>query len=671
MKRSILGNISFNLLIRVITYVFSFLTVMYVARVLQPEAYGRISFSSSFAGYFVMFANLGLPIYAMRTCAELRDDREELSAAFNELWSINILLSIISSIVLLCTVMMVPKLRGDADLIAIYGSAIIFQMIGCEWLFKGLEKFRFLAISTFFCKLISLVCILLFVHSDENMVLYAVFSVLTGYGSNIVSYFVLQKYVDLHFNLHINRAHFKPLFVFFLMSCAVSIYSSLDLTMLGFMKSDYETGLYQLASKGKNVLTLLGGLVWSSILPLAAKLWREGNRGRFESLAMKSIVSVCGIQFFVMIGSLVFAKEIMLFIGGEEYLDSVCSFRVLLLTLVPIGASNILGGQVLIPAGKEKRLLQAELLGAGFNIIANLIVIPYFSIVGAATTTVVSEVIVWFVCLCYVKKDMGMDFGVGLLVHFWEKVKRKIHLLLIRVSSDLWRDKWSFYCPCCDTFLKRFIDGGYDKRPDRFNPERYRGMDQNVICPVCGSLPRHRILVEWMDERKDSFRDIKILHFAQEYSIRLWMNRNHICSTSADLYSPADLKLDIEATGLEDDSYDLIICNHVLEHVSDYRKALAELFRIVSPGGRVVISFPVDPTLETVYEDASVKTEEERIRCFGQNDHLRIFGIDSPKILSDFGFKVVDIKGENCDASIKPVVGPGNYDYNVLWCLKK
>lgn len=671
MKRSVLSNISFNLMIKVITYVFSFLTVMYVARVLQPEAYGRTSFASSVASYFVMFANLGLPIYAMRSCAEYRDDRKKLSDVFQELWSINVILSVISAALLLGTIAVVPKLRDSGSLILIYGSAIFFQMIGCEWLFKGLEKFRFLAVSTFCCKLISLILILLFVHSDEHTTLYALLSVLTGYGSSIVCFLVLRRYVDFRFSLHINRVHFKPLFVFFLMSCAVSIYSSLDLTMLGFMKTDYETGLYELASKGKSVLTFLGGIVWSSILPLASRLWREGKYKEFESLAARSMTIVCGIQFLVMTGAWIFAKEIILFVGGEEYLGAVGAFRILLLSLVPIGASNILGGQVLIPTGKEKRLLRAELLGAGFNFTTNLIAIPYFSILGAAVTTTVSEVIVWLVCLYYVKKDMAMDFGVGLLIRLGRKVSRKARVISARMSNRLRGEKLPLYCPCCDTYLKHFINAGFDNRPERYNPDRYRGIDQEVICPVCGSLPRHRILVSWMADHIESIRGTSILHFAQERSLRMWMDRSHISATTADLYNSADLQIDIEATGLPDNSYDLIICNHVLEHVSDYRKALRELYRIIKPEGRVIISFPVDPKLDSVYEDECIVSEEERIRCFGQNDHLRVFGMNSAEMLEEFGFKVTEIRGTDYDVRIKPVVGPADYDYNVLWCLEK
>ncbi len=672
MKKGILTNISYNFLIRVLTYVFAFFTLMYVTRVLQPEAFGRISFVSSFVSYFLMFANLGLPIYGMRVCAEKRGDRAELSHAFSELWNISVVLTALSTCSFVIAVMVVPKLRVNSVLFLIYGSSIFFQMIGCDWLFKGLEKFRFLAGVSFACKIISFVCILLFVKSEDSVVTYAILSVMTGYGSGIVCFLALRRYVDISFSFRFNMVHFRHLLTFFVMSLAVSVYSSLDMTMLGFMKGEYEIGLYSLVVSGKTKLAIIGGIVWSSILPLATKLWKDGDRARFEALAVKSLVAVSALQSMVALVCIVFARYIVLFVGGEDYLGAVTSFRILLLSLLPIGASNILGGQVLIPAGKEKRLLEAEIAGAVFNFFSNLVVIPIWSIEGAAWTTVISEVIVWVWCIYAIKKDMRMDMGLGVVKNVIRKLVRKVSRALVKLRSMILGDRLPYYCPCCDRHLKRFVDGGFMKQPKIYDVERYKDMDQLVICPVCRSLPRHRILVSWLDDNIDWIKDAKILHFAQEGSIRRWMDRNGVRATSADLYAPADIKLDIEDTGLPEGSYDLIICNHVLEHVSDYKKALRELYRILNLGGALVISFPVDMKLESVYEDESVVTETDRIRCFGQRDHLRVFGQDSVRILESVGFKVSEINGMDYEGrKIKPIVGPADYDYDVLFRCRK
>ena len=671
MRKKILENISINLFVKAFAYLASFVTVLYVTRTLQPAAFGRTAFAAAIAGYFVTLSNLGMPIYAMRTCAEKRDNRKELSRAVNELWSINVLLSVISIAVFLLSVLFVPKLRESRMLLLIYGSGIVFQTMGCEWLFKGLEKFRFLAAVTLCSRVIALAGILLFVHTEGDILAYAVLSVVAAYGSSIICFFTPHRYVDISVKIRINREHWKPLLVFFLMSCAVSVYSNLDLAMLGFMKTDFETGLYSIATKGRSALTLISGVVWATILPHATELWKNGERRQFEVLAQKTLVMIAAAQMLVTVVCFFLAKPIILLLGGESYLGAVPAFRILLLSLVPIGFSNILGGQVLIPAGKEKRLLAAELTGAAFNFAANLVVIPLFSIEGAAVTTVMAEVIVWLICLYYTRQDLRMDFGSGLFFLTLRKAKKEWKRGTALLADRLWGKSLPYYCPCCDKHLRGFIRAECEQHPEYFNGKRYAGRDQNVICPICFSLPRHRILVSWMQEHADQIREKEILHFAQEKSVRMWLERNHLSYTSADLFLPADLKIDIENTGMRDGAYDVIICNHVLEHVHDYKKALRELYRIVRPGGIILLSFPVDRSFESVYEDERITTEEGRRIHFGQNDHLRIFGRDSKELLESFGFTVEEIRGEDYDGSIKPVIGPADYDDNVLWQLKK
>ena len=668
MKNSIAENISINLFIKVFTYLFSFLTVMYVTRILQPSAFGTTAFASSVAGYFVMFASLGMPLYATRACAKSRSNRKDLSKTFNELWSINILLSAISLAAFAICLIAIPKLRENGLMLALYGTGIIFQAIGCQWLFEGLEKFRFLAISTLICKITSLLCIIAFVRSPEDVILYVVFSLITSYGTYLLCFIKLRRHVDISFRIRINKSHFKPLLVFFMMSCAVYVYSSLDITMLGFMKSDYETGLYSIAVRLKFILTLLGIVVLTSAMPRASELWEKGDRKPFESLAKKSLVFVGGIQFLLMAGCLLFSRLIIVITGGSSYLEAVPAFRILLFSLLPIGLSNIVGGLVLIPAGKENRLLFAEVAGAVLNFIANIIFIPKYSILAAASATVASEILVCILCFWYAKKDLGMNligqsasFAIG-------KAKTIAEKAAVYLGNLICPSKLPYCCPCCGKRLYHFRDGEFISNPEIYNPDRYTG-DQAVICPICSSLPRHRILANWMAENTELLRNKRILYFAPEKFMCRWLKKNNISFTTADLYGPADLKIDIQDTKLDDCSYDIIICNHVLEHVEDYAKALNELHRLVSRDGLIIISFPVDLSLESVYEDSGVTSAEGRLKEFGQTDHLRVFGRDSAAMLESFGFDVAEIKGEDCDPSIKPVIGPADYDFNTLWRL--
>ena len=117
---------------------------------------------------------------------------------------------------------------------------------------------------------------------------------------------------------------------------------------------------------------------------------------------------------------------------------------------------------------------------------------------------------------------------------------------------------------------------------------------------------------------------------------------------TADIYDETvDLKLDIQVTGLPDESYDVIVCNHVLEHVDDFRKSLKEMYRVLRSGGAFICSFPMNQKKELLDEDPAVQTEEERVRRFGQNDLLRVFGMKAYRFLTEAGFEVERIDGKD------------------------
>ncbi|MBR2524220.1 MAG: methyltransferase domain-containing protein [Clostridiales bacterium] len=247
-------------------------------------------------------------------------------------------------------------------------------------------------------------------------------------------------------------------------------------------------------------------------------------------------------------------------------------------------------------------------------------------------------------------------------------------LLWLRYRSDMKKhpEEMTMYCPCCGFRLRNFHEGEYRQLPEFYEPSLFEGIRQDVQCPVCDSLPRHRILAMWCGSNKDLLTSKDILYFAPERCMTGWMDRNHIRYKTADLNNPdTDMRLDIQATGLADGSYDVVICNHVLEHVGDYNRALAEVRRILRPGGIFICSFPVSRDVDEVLEDPDAKSEADRLRLYGQSDHVRLFGINADKILEQAGLDVTAIDGADYPDEILPVTGPGKYDINRLYVCRK
>ncbi|HEU0264226.1 MAG TPA: methyltransferase domain-containing protein, partial [Geobacterales bacterium] len=195
---------------------------------------------------------------------------------------------------------------------------------------------------------------------------------------------------------------------------------------------------------------------------------------------------------------------------------------------------------------------------------------------------------------------------------------------------DLTRHKGSdrAFCPCCGGSFRSFISGGPNLRP-------------NACCPRCGSLERHRLLWLYLQQKTNLFREkLRVLHFAPEKifqdALRRLPNLDYV---SADLYSPlAMVKMDITNITFADDSFDVILCNHVLEHIPDDRRAMAELLRVMKPDGWAILQVPIDMNRATTYEDPTIVTPEERQRHFGQDDHVRWYGRDYGDRLRESGF---------------------------------
>jgi SAM-dependent methyltransferase len=183
-------------------------------------------------------------------------------------------------------------------------------------------------------------------------------------------------------------------------------------------------------------------------------------------------------------------------------------------------------------------------------------------------------------------------------------------------------------CPCCDgTF-------------DRFTPHRTRPFAR---CPRCGSLERHRLLIGFLRERTDLFTtELSVLHVAPEYAIQRRLRaQGNLRYRSADLESPLAMdKVDLLHMPYADGAFDVVMCNHVLEHVDDDRRALREMRRVLAPAGRAIIMSPIDEDLAETVEDPTVVTPQERDRVFGQSDHLRRYGRDFAQRVAAEGFDV-------------------------------
>jgi len=191
------------------------------------------------------------------------------------------------------------------------------------------------------------------------------------------------------------------------------------------------------------------------------------------------------------------------------------------------------------------------------------------------------------------------------------------------------------------------IDG---KKFRSFLPYGYENPRDNVLSPSTLSLERHRLLWLFLKGETNFFEaNLKVLHFAPEQAFYTQFRRlKNIQYTTTDLNSPlADVKADICKLPFEDDAFDVILCNHVLEHIPDDTKAMKELFRILKPGGWGIFQVPQDLERAATFQDDRITDEKERARIFGQYDHVRVYGRDYFQKLRSIGFRVTEVDYTN------------------------
>ncbi len=204
--------------------------------------------------------------------------------------------------------------------------------------------------------------------------------------------------------------------------------------------------------------------------------------------------------------------------------------------------------------------------------------------------------------------------------------------------------------PMIAIYLKgnKFMDPIDGKSFRKFLPYGYGKQRENALSPSTLSLERHRLMWLYLQNETDFFssdKKLKTLHIAPEQCfLTLFKKQQNLEYITADLESPiADVKADICNLPFEDNSFDVIFCNHVLEHIPDDKKAMQELFRVLIKGGFGIFQIPQDISREKTFEDNSITDQKERARIFGQYDHVRIYGKDYFEKLRSVGFSVQEI----------------------------
>jgi len=419
-KTSLLSNSILNIVKTLVTYVFPLITFMYAARIFLSEGIGKIQFAQTYVSYFTLLSMLGIEKYGIREVAQVRDDQFKVSHLSHELLMLNGASVLISYSLFLISFFVFEKIQSYKWLLLINSVSVVFTSMGMNWLYSAVEDYKYITIRSCVVNGIALILLFLLVKEPDDIYLFVIIQTLASTGANIFNLMHSRKYIvykNLH-NYSLSR-HIKPVLIIFCMTLFIEVYTHIDVTMLGLISGDRATGLYTAAHK---VSGMISAVITAAIMVMMPRisyhaknqeldLVKKLTRDAVNFILMLCIPAALGLSFL--------SKELILIFSGPDFIGGV-------------GTANILAGRILfsslnalvvlflfIPLGKERNSLVSTGAAALFNFVFNLFFIPHYAQSGAATATVMAEIIELVVNLVFLSRVMPLR---PLFSNLWQYV---------------------------------------------------------------------------------------------------------------------------------------------------------------------------------------------------------------------------------------------------------
>lgn len=393
--------------------IFPLITYPYIARILTVEGMGKISFSQSVVNYFILIAGFGIYHFAVKNGAGIRDEKFEFNLFANSIFTINCIAALFSFFLLLIVLLFSTRLTDYRGMILIYSISIVLNPFSVEWLYTVYEDFGYITVRSICIQILSLLLTFLFIREKDDIYVYCAFLVASTSLGNLFNFIYSRKYVALKLTRETRWKKYKAsLFVFLINSLATIIYLNSDTTLLGFICSDREVGLYSVASKIYSITKQIFNAVVAVAIPRLAYL--KGKDANKFTFLIRTMVSMA--TFFVFpaaFGIIIVRDELILFIAGREYIAASDTLAILSFAIICAVFANIFANGLLLCLGLERFVLKTTTISALINLFLNLLFIPIFSEIGAALTTVVAEMVVVIMALYYSRKKVKGLFNIN------------------------------------------------------------------------------------------------------------------------------------------------------------------------------------------------------------------------------------------------------------------
>ncbi|MBI4844952.1 MAG: flippase [Candidatus Omnitrophica bacterium] len=410
--------------------IFAFLSILYLARILEVQDFGKISFVGAILSYFMLFSNCGLATLGTR---EIARNKNELCTYVSNIFSLRFVLAVCAFLLLVLCAFCIPKLNQMKLLIIFYGLSLFPIACLFDWVFQGLEKMEYNAfakISNFFLYFLLVVT---FIRSHSQLLIIPLFWLFGNIAAALFLILIFKKTgnkINFVWDVSLYKSLLKNAFPMGFSWIMIQIYNNFDTVMLGFLRTDEEVGWYNAAYKIILAVFSLGGFFYISIFPVISRYYKQSKENLIRLLNFTAKLMII-IAWPLGIGGVILAKPVINLFFTQKYDNAIVAFQILI-WYVAISFISMIYANSLLACDREKKYALGVGLAALINVILNALLIPPFGLKGAAIATVISELSLFIYSYIEFSKIVQVGFAKYLLKPFLSSALMGIVLYINR-----------------------------------------------------------------------------------------------------------------------------------------------------------------------------------------------------------------------------------------------
>jgi O-antigen/teichoic acid export membrane protein len=409
-------NFAYNSILTLSQYIVVLLTMPYVSRVLGVSNVGIVGFVDNGINYFTLFAMMGIGIVGQREIAIIRNNKAKLNAAFSSFVSFSVLLTVLVLLIYLLAIVFIPKFADYKMLFLVGTGKLVATVFLVEWLYKGLENFKFISICSIIIRLCYVASIFLFVKKTDDYVIYFILNVSVVIVNAAVNILYSRRFVSFSIKFISLKLYLQPIFRIGAYTILTSMYTTFNILFLGFVSSESEVGYYWTALKIYSIILGFYTAFTNVMLPRMSTLLAEGNVVEFRRLIDKSFELLFSISLPIIAIAQILASPIISIISGKGFEGAVIPMQIIMPLVLVVGIAQVLALQVLMPSHNDKTVFRASIIGAIIGLLLNILLVSKFGSTGTAFVLVCSEIIVTLYYIYSVRKKNIVVFPIKKLL---------------------------------------------------------------------------------------------------------------------------------------------------------------------------------------------------------------------------------------------------------------